>query len=212
MYVYFILLTCSSASPKTNFYTSVPQCTPARASFLSGLHPFKTGAVENWDGFDADIKTWANVLQNEGYATSYMGKWHLESDEKAGPYNDINYDPLFFPESGDASRTFGFSDNKYRYSRGHFKVIKETSDGRFKKGNFIVDMDEGDNIEEVYTTDFYSNRAMEYIQQKADSEEPFALFLSLADPHGTYTVVIRNCMFFSVHPAHFSMPHRTKRS
>ena len=187
--MYFILLTCSS--PKTNFYTSVPQCTPARASFLSGLHPFKTGAVENWDGLDADIMTWANVLQNEGYATSYIGKWHLDGDDRIGPYKDINYDPLFFPESGDASRTFGFSYNKYRYSRGHFKVIKETSDGNFKKGNFIEDMDEGDNIEEVYTTDFYTKRGMEYIQLKAESEEPFALFLSLADPHGAYTIVIR---------------------
>ncbi len=163
----------------TNFYTTVPQCTPARASFLTGLYPFKTGAVENWDKMNKDSKTWAHVLQNEGYATSYMGKWHLDG-----------LDPGFFPLSGDKERTFGFTDNHYRYNRGHFKVIKEV-DGTFLMGKFIKDAEDGDDLEDVYTTDFYANRAMEYIESKATANEPFALFLSLADPHGAYTIVIQ---------------------
>ena len=74
------------------------------------------------------------------------------------------------------------------------KVIKEVN-GTFVKGNFIKDAEDGDDLEDVYTTDFYSNRAMEYIESKATSNAPFALFLSLVDPHGAFDFCILMCIF-----------------
>jgi uncharacterized sulfatase len=67
----------------THFYTSSPLCTPSRGTFMTGMYPSFTGTGYNKGELDTNIKTWADILRNEkGYATSYMGKWHLDGDEK----------------------------------------------------------------------------------------------------------------------------------
>jgi len=72
----------------TNFYAASPLCTPARASFMTGLYPPFTGAADQNNGeLDNNIKTFANILRDErGYATSYMGKWHLDGQAKPVSY------------------------------------------------------------------------------------------------------------------------------
>jgi hypothetical protein len=91
----------------SNFKTVRPYCTPSRSSFLTGQYPEFTGAASNHKPLNADIKTWAHILRDErGYATSYMGKFHLDGPEKPG-------------WGARVGRDFGFDDNKYRFNRGH---------------------------------------------------------------------------------------------
>jgi arylsulfatase A-like enzyme len=68
----------------TNFYTVAPLCTPSRASFMTGLYPPFTGAADQNHGkLATNLTTWAEVLRKEkGYHTGYMGKWHLDGEEK----------------------------------------------------------------------------------------------------------------------------------
>jgi len=68
----------------TNFYTVSPLCTPSRSSFMTGLYPSFSGTAEHNHGkLDTRFTTWAEVLRAQrGYHTGYMGKWHLDGEEK----------------------------------------------------------------------------------------------------------------------------------
>ena len=50
----------------TNFYSPLPQCTPSRASFMTGMYPNATGASSNHQPMNEDQTTWAEILQQNG--------------------------------------------------------------------------------------------------------------------------------------------------
>ena len=66
----------------TKFYASTPVCSPSRASFVSGRYPQYTGVTTNDVPMDDNIITFAQVLHDNGYATGYAGKWHLDGPGK----------------------------------------------------------------------------------------------------------------------------------
>lgn len=60
-----------------NCYTASPLCAPARASFMSGQLPSRTGVYDNAAEFSSEIPTYAHHLRNAGYATALSGKMHF---------------------------------------------------------------------------------------------------------------------------------------
>ena len=54
-------------------------CCPSRASFLTGQYPHRTGIYNNWPepGQLETRRLFVEDLQDAGYATAYVGKWHL---------------------------------------------------------------------------------------------------------------------------------------
>ncbi len=58
-------------------YTASPLCAPARASFMSGQLPSRTGVYDNAAEFVSAIPTYAHHLRRAGYQTCLSGKMHF---------------------------------------------------------------------------------------------------------------------------------------
>ena len=58
-------------------YTASPLCAPARASFMSGQLPSRTGVYDNAAEFASSIPTYAHHLRRAGYYTGLSGKMHF---------------------------------------------------------------------------------------------------------------------------------------
>jgi len=60
-----------------NAYTASPLCAPARASFMTGQLPSRTGVYDNAAEFASTIPTYAHHLRRAGYQTALSGKMHF---------------------------------------------------------------------------------------------------------------------------------------
>lgn len=83
----------------TNAYTPIPLCTPARQSLLRGKRPETFGGLWNYDQASA-VRTleptdyaWPRALQEAGYATTYLGKWHVHPDRDPTSFGYDRYVP-----------------------------------------------------------------------------------------------------------------------
>jgi arylsulfatase A-like enzyme len=66
------------AASFSSHYTSANDCTPARASLLTGLHTHQTGCmITGGSTLDPGFPTWGTMLRELGYRTHWFGKWHL---------------------------------------------------------------------------------------------------------------------------------------
>lgn len=61
-------------------------CGPSRASILTGLHSHLNGFRRNGDRFDGSQWVFPRALQENGYQTALIGKWHLETDPTGFDY------------------------------------------------------------------------------------------------------------------------------
>jgi arylsulfatase A-like enzyme len=59
-------------------------CSPSRASILTGQFSHKHGVVDNQTDIRPDVVFFPQYLQQLGYETAFMGKWHMghDSDER----------------------------------------------------------------------------------------------------------------------------------
>ncbi len=55
-------------------------CAPSRAVILTGKHSHLNGQLTNGQTFDGSQQTFPKILQEIGYQTAVIGKWHLRSD------------------------------------------------------------------------------------------------------------------------------------
>lgn len=85
----------------TRFYSASAECSPTRASVLTGRNPFRMGVfLANTGILRPEEITLPELLKKEGYSTGHFGKWHLgsltqtENDANRGkPGNAKEFNP-----------------------------------------------------------------------------------------------------------------------
>jgi len=150
----------------TRGISNCPLCTPARGSLLTGLHTLSHGDVMNDQPVRTDVPTIAHSLNSEGYRCGYIGKWHLDNDDRgvcipAGP------------------RRLGFDD---------FWAVANCNHAYFQGYYYLNDDTEPTWIDD-YEPNGQTDLAIDYIRTKADGDDPFCLFLSYGPPHCPYQTV-----------------------
>jgi arylsulfatase A-like enzyme len=59
-------------------YTASNDCSPSRSALLTGLYTHQTGCmITGASTLDPGFPTWGTMLREHGYATRWLGKWHL---------------------------------------------------------------------------------------------------------------------------------------
>jgi arylsulfatase A-like enzyme len=92
-------------------------CSPARATLLTGQHSHKNGVKDNFTRFDSSKITMPKLLQQNGYQTAIIGKWHLHSYPtgfdywKILPGQGLYYEPLLINMNGDTSAYHGYASD-----------------------------------------------------------------------------------------------------
>lgn len=75
-------------------YSNCPLCVPARGSLLTGLHAMQHGAIANDLPIRTDLESIGTVLNQGGYHSGYIGKWHLAGvprDQVVAPADRLGF-------------------------------------------------------------------------------------------------------------------------
>jgi arylsulfatase len=148
----------------TQFYNAAV-CVTSRASLLTGLYHRRAPG-----GFLGDnMVTLSEALQASGYATCAIGKWHLGSaaDDR--------------PNARGFEEFYGILDG----SADHFDPTTPPpfSSSKRRKDFFHNQEAVTEFPKDFYSTDAYSNHAIEMIRRSQGEDRPFFIYLSYTAPH-----------------------------
>jgi arylsulfatase A-like enzyme len=161
----------AASGMKFNNAYSMPQCTPSRASLLTGKYPCNNGFVNHWDVprwgvgyFDwkhRENTTFARLMKQAGYATCAAGKWQL---------NDFRLEPQ-------AMRKHGFDDWAMWTGR---EARNGASRHRYQDA-YINTPDGSKTYEGEFGPDIYCNRLIDFM--KTHRDQPMCLYYAMTLPH-----------------------------
>lgn len=154
-----------------NAFSAQPVCGPARACIQTGLWPTELGCHVNSRMLPPDSLTIASLFHDSGYATAYVGKWHLASQYCYDPGHpeQVNYQTTAIPPE----LRGGYRDHWVASD-----VLEYTSHGY---GGYMHDGGMNRRVFEHFRADATADYALEYLRQPKD--RPFFLFVSFIEPH-----------------------------
>jgi arylsulfatase A-like enzyme len=158
----------------TNFYNA-SRCCPSRASLLTGVYPHQAGVGDmmntrpypSYQGYlNRQTVTLAEVLQQVGYGTYMSGKWHVGQAKENWPLQR-GFD-----------RYYGLIDGANSYFENRSYRPKQTL-------TIALDNEEITPPIAYYSTDAYTDYALEFINQHVEkrNNDPFFMYIAYQAPH-----------------------------
>jgi arylsulfatase A-like enzyme len=145
----------------TQAISSLPVCSPTRASLLTGTRPQTHGVFLNDVPLDPNAVTLAKELKAAGYDTACIGKWHLD---------------------GHGSRS-AFIPRERRQGFDYWKVLECTHD--YNNSPYYGDAP-AKLTWEGYDALAQTRDAQSFLLGRAQAGRPFLLWLSWGPPHNPY--------------------------
>ncbi len=181
----------------TDAYAACPVCSPTRASIMTGKYPARLG-ITQWIGgpqkptayreyLPLEEVTIAEALKQAGYATGFVGKWHLSTrDETRQKYypDRQGFDVNIGGDWSGAPPTYF-----YPYEKRNRKL--ETMPPGGKEGEYLTDRLTGESLKFIdanrdgpfllYLSHYAVHTPLESKKELADKYETEAAKLSPAD-------------------------------
>ena len=153
-----------------NAFSPQPVCGPCRALFQTGKYPTETGCFRNNIMLPAGVKTLGQYIEEAGYETAYIGKWHLASDGELEKPPTIDHTVTAIPRELRGGYT-GF----WRAA----DVLEFTSHGY---DGFVFDENDRRVDFKGYRADCINDMALEFLDGYT-GEKPFFMTISQIEPH-----------------------------
>lgn len=153
-----------------NAFSPQPVCGPCRALFQTGKYPTETGCFRNNIMLPSNVKTLADYIEEAGYETAYIGKWHLASDGELEKAPTIDHTVTAIPRELRGGYT-GF----WRAA----DVLEFTSHGY---DGYVFDENDRRIDFRGYRADCINDFALEFLDQYT-GEKPFFMTISQIEPH-----------------------------
>lgn len=157
----------------SRFHTS-PFCAPSRAMLLSGNdnHIAGMGSQDlvtdqfGYEGRLSDrIATIPQILRNAGYQTYIAGKWHLGFSPEANP-DQNGFDYSFVNLFGEGTH---YNDQGWEEVKPVTRYSENGKPAKWENGK--------------YSTNLYTDKLIQHIDQYRNSEQPFFAMASYTSPH-----------------------------
>ena len=153
----------------TSGYVTHPFCSPSRAGLMTGRYQQRFGHENNpfydpndhREGLPISERLLPAYLQDAGYVTGWIGKWHLGAA------------PEFRPQNRGFSETFGFIGGGHRYQNWTVNPAAEYEVPILRNGQPV-------GVTNHLTVAFGSEAAAFIRRHKAD---PWFLYLAFNAPH-----------------------------
>lgn len=143
-------------------YAANPVCTPNRACILTGRFSHQTGMIQNDLMLPPAELCWPELFRDAGYATHYIGKWHLDGEDKPG------YVPRGWRRRG--FETFEGFNRGHVYHRSY----GFDDDGRPLQHKWQA------HGRPYYEPTFQTDLAIDFMRRQ---DRPFCCYLSWGPPH-----------------------------
>jgi arylsulfatase A-like enzyme len=161
----------------TDFYAGMT-CSPTRAMLMSGTDHHVAGmgvqgrpnrddqrGQPGYEGYlNFRVASLAELMTDAGYNTYMTGKWHLGEELEQGP------------RARGFRRSFVSLDGAAHLNGWDWRGPQPA---RYRDGEEIVEITDDD----FYTTRFYTQRMLEYIEQDRAEGKPFFAYLAYTAPH-----------------------------